>query len=233
MNILLIDNLRGIAFILMLIHHIVYFYDTSYNTNYLSKYTYIKYIGSTARILFIFLAGYSLELAYKKYSKYNKFIYKKFKRIFEIILYALLITIVTYYYYPDKFIRFGILHFISLASLLLTPIIPFKKLFVILFIISILLYKNIQNLPLSHPFINTILGTRNYWNTMDYFPLLYWLPLMMSGVLISSLNLNLEKKIKTNIFNKKNILTWLGNNCLKLYLYHIIILIILFKIMKI
>uniref|UniRef100_A0A6C0H6Z3 Heparan-alpha-glucosaminide N-acetyltransferase catalytic domain-containing protein n=1 Tax=viral metagenome TaxID=1070528 RepID=A0A6C0H6Z3_9ZZZZ len=233
MNIIFIDNLRGIAFILMLIHHIIYFYDNSYNTDYLSKYTYVNYIGQIARILFIFLAGYSLELAYKKYSKYNKFIYKKIQRIFEIILYALLITIVTYYYYPDKFIRFGILHFISIASLLLTPLIPFKKLFLLLFVIIIFLYKNIYKLPLFHPFINTILGTRNYWNSMDYFPLLFWLPLMMLGVLISSLNLNLEKHIKSNILNKKNILTWLGTNSLKLYLYHIVILIILYKIIKI
>ena len=65
---------------------------------------------------------------------------------------------------------------------------------------------------------------------MDYFPLLFWLPLMMLGVLISSLNLNLEKHIKSNILNKKNILTWLGTNSLKLYLYHIVILIIIYKI---
>ena len=53
-----IDNLRGIAFIFMIIQHIVYFYDVSnnYKTSY-AKTNLIETSGTISRTLFILLAG--------------------------------------------------------------------------------------------------------------------------------------------------------------------------------
>ena len=61
MRINTIDNLRGIAFILMVFQHIFYFYDVS--MNYTTSYSSINFIdvsGLISRTLFILLAGYMI-----------------------------------------------------------------------------------------------------------------------------------------------------------------------------
>jgi uncharacterized membrane protein len=59
-----IDNLRGIAFLLMIIHHIFYFKDvsTNYSTSYANN-IFVKSSGIVARTLFIFLVGLSLSIS--------------------------------------------------------------------------------------------------------------------------------------------------------------------------
>ena len=106
-----IDNLRGIAFIFMVIQHIPYFYDVvhNYETNY-SKNIFINYSGKIARYTFIILAGVSLGLFKKKNNK------NRIKRSLIILFHALLISIVTYILYPNYWVRFGILHFIATSA---------------------------------------------------------------------------------------------------------------------
>ena len=67
MRYLFIDNLRGIAFILMIIHHVFYFKDVSneYSTSYADN-IFVKSSGTIARTLFIFLVGLSLSISGKK-----------------------------------------------------------------------------------------------------------------------------------------------------------------------
>jgi uncharacterized membrane protein len=109
-RIILIDNIRGVAFILMVIQHIFYFYDVSndYKTE-LSLNSLISGSGSIARTLFILLAGYSLKLSNDK-SK------SRVSKSLEIGIHALIITLVTYLLYPNYFVIFGVLHFIALST---------------------------------------------------------------------------------------------------------------------
>jgi uncharacterized membrane protein len=223
-RIIAIDNMRGIAFILMIIQHLFYFYDVSnYYETQLSKNIIIKYSGLIARSLFIFLAGSSLVLNYKKNKK--KFIKNKLKRSFEILIHASLISYITYYYYPDFFVRFGILHFIGIASLLCSFIIPYPKLY-LFFIFSFLFIKP----PKINNFFNTITGASVEFNMMDWFPLFKWLPLMITGMYFTE-NIDIEKLklLDLKILNSNNLLTYLGKNSLNLYTIHVIFLIIFFK----
>ena len=66
-RLLYLDNLRGIAFIFMIIHHMFYFYDVSnnYSTSYASN-IFVNKSGFIARSLFIFLAGISLSFVGNK-----------------------------------------------------------------------------------------------------------------------------------------------------------------------
>jgi len=60
-RIYLLDNLRGIAFLFMVLQHIFYFYDIS--NNYQTKTAsnkLVEYSGIIARTLFVLLAGYSV-----------------------------------------------------------------------------------------------------------------------------------------------------------------------------
>ena len=224
-RIIAIDNMRGIAFILMLIQHLFYFYDVSnYYETQLSKNIIIKYCGIIARSLFIFLAGCSLVLNYKKNKK--KFIKNKVNRSFEILIHAGLISYITFLYYPDFFIRFGILHFIGIASLLCSFIIPYPKLY-LFFIMGFLFIQP----PKINTFFNTITGASVEFNMMDWFPLFKWLPLMITGMYFTE-NIDIEKLklLDLKILNSNNLLTYLGKNSLNLYTIHVIFLIIFFKI---
>jgi uncharacterized membrane protein len=231
MRYLFIDNLRGIDFIFMVIHHIFYFKDVSneYMTSYADN-IFVSTSGTIARTLFIFLVGLSLSL--DKNNKKDK-IKKRLNRSLEIFINALLITFITYMYFPSYFIRFGVLHFISLASLLGSYFVDKKK----LTFISILFFLLIKPISLNNPIIDTITGGKTYYNMMDYFPLFPWFGLVLMGIFFGQTN-DLSKienklsKINKKIFNENNILTKIGKNCLKLYTMHIVLLIIIYNLKK-
>ncbi len=208
----LIDNLRGIAFIFMIIQHVIYFYDVStyYETDY-AKNVLIEYSGIIARTLFIFLAGCSLVLNYKK-NKEN-FIKNKFKRNIEILFHALIITITTYILFPEFYIRFGILHFIGIASLLCSFVVPYPNTYLI-FMLAFLLIQP----PKINNFVDTITGASMQYNMMDWFPLCKWLPILFLGMYFIE-NTDIDKiKVPEN-----KLLSYLSKNSLNLYTSHIIL----------
>jgi len=208
-----IDNLRGLAFIGMVIHHIYYFYDVSHHTKFLSNN--IEIIGSFARNIFILLAGLSLYLS----TKNNNFIKKRLYRSIKILIHAFIISIVTYYMFPNEWIRFGILHFIAVATLILVFIAPNP----ILLIIALILFS--IGIPKINNSIDVITGGSTPYNALDWFPLNKYIPLMISGVLIGHL---FGDKLNFDIGSNK-ILETISNNSLELYTSHVIFLIGLYK----
>lgn len=217
MRINTIDNLRGIAFILMVFQHIFYFYDVS--MNYTTSYSLINFIdvsGLISRILFILLAGYMI--GYKETS-----IEKRAKRSGEILLHALLLTVITYFLYPDYFIRFGILHFLAVGTLLISFVAPYK-IVTILILILVLFIK----IPIIHPYIDLIIGSGALTNSMDYFPLQTWLPVLLIGLILGQ-NLDVNK---LDLLDFNNIITDIGKNSLNLYTTHVIILLVFYKLLN-
>ncbi len=220
---LIYDNLRGISFLLMVIQHCFYFYDVSnnYNTNYASN-IFVSLCGLISRVSFIFLAGVSLVLSFKNNKK--KFYQKRIKKSLEILLHAFLLTIVTYYYYPQYYIRFGILHFISISTLLLSIFVPYPKIYIIL-----LLFNIFYNPPVFNNFIDIIIGTKSNYSMLDWFNLKTWMPIMIVGMIYgNTVNFNIPIKF----LNEKNILTLIGNNTLNLYTSHVIFLIVFYSFIK-
>ena len=220
---IILDNLRGIAFILMIIHHIFYFYDVKnkYRTFY-SNNIIIKIIGFISRNLFIFLVGYSLVYSYE--NNKNNFLNNRIKKSLEILAHAFFISLITYYYYPDYYIRFGVLHFIGLITLLLAFITPYYNLYYIIFFIFIVLQY--IELPYFNNFIDILLGNNNY-TSMDYFSIIKWTPVVLLGMIVKSQQYNINLPI--NILNDNNLLSWFGQNSLNLYTLHIVIIILFYN----
>jgi uncharacterized membrane protein len=218
-RVLVLDNLRGIAFIFMVFQHIFYFYDVSthYKTSY-SENDIVNISGLIARTIFILLAGYSVYMTYKKDNKLH--LNKRLKRSFEILVHGMILTGLTYILYPDNFIRFGILHFLALGTLIISVIAPYKIGAIIALILSISVqYPNIN------PFIDTITGTQAPASMMDWFPLNKWMPVLLSGLIIGQ---NIDLNIDILKFN--NIITDIGKNSLNLYTSHVITLLIFYKL---
>ena len=218
----ILDNLRGIAFILMFISHIFYFYDvsTDYTTN-TSNTAITAPIGTIARTLFILLAGYSIYMGYKKNK--DKYLINRIKRSSNILFHAVLVSYISYVLYPYNFVRFGILHFIAIGTLLLSFIAPFKLLTIILLLLSYYI-----KYPITNTFIDTMTGSYTNYNMLDYFSLQQWLPIMLIGLIFGQ-NFNINK-LSLEFLNHNSILTTIGRNCLNLYTLHFIIFMLLSKI---
>jgi len=217
MRINTIDNLRGIAFILMVFQHIFYFYDVS--MNYTTSYSSIDFIalsGTISRTLFILLAGYMI--GYRETS-----IEKRAKRSGEILVHALLLTLVTYFLYPDYFIRFGILHFLAVGTLLISFLAPYNILTIVCLIIMLFI-----QIPKINPFIDLMTGSAISPTAMDYFPLNVWLPVLLVGLILGQ-NLDFTK---LDILDFNNIITDIGKNSLNLYTTHVIILLVFYKLLN-
>lgn len=225
-RLLFIDNIRGIAFIFMVIQHLFYFYDVSkyYETNYASN-PLISMSGTIARTIFIILSGYSLGLSYKSKKKKNRF-----KTPILVLTHAMLITCVTWFLYPEFYIRFGVLHYIGLSTLLLSFLAPYKNLYLISFIGSLILYILSDNLPKIKNILDLILGTGgNMYNMMDYFPLLKWLPYSIFGLYLFKINEPITEILNLKMLSNETILTNIGKNSLNYYTLHIIILLFFYK----
>lgn len=224
-----IDEVRGIAFILMVVHHLCYFKDVSnhYQTNY-SGNKVIDRIGYISRVTFILLVGVSLYQGYiktKEKESFKRFLEKRSKRSLIILIHAMILTVITYILYPQYYIRFGVLHFIALGSLVGALFVPrpnlagISALVLSLFWNSKLAKVDLGQLP------NLILGTNVQYNMMDYFPLLKWLPLVLLGIFLGSVIENPDK----SLLEKIPILEKIGKNSLNLYTAHLVILLLVWK----
>jgi uncharacterized membrane protein len=219
----IIDNLRGIAFLFMVFQHLFYFYDVSndYQTSYASI-DIIHYSGLFARTLFILLSGYSIYMNYEKDKKIH--FMKRVKRSLEILMHGFIITLVTYILYPKYFIRFGILHFLALGTLLVSLLAPYKFLsIIVLFILMNVTYPKIN----SH--VDLITGSNSQYYMMDWFPLNKWLPLLLLGLIIGQ---NISAKILIPNLEFDNFVTDIGKNSLNLYTLHLIIIVIFYKLIN-
>lgn len=223
----IIDNLRGIAFLFMVFQHIFYFYDVSnnYQTSFASM-DIVNYSGLFARVLFILLSGYSVYMNYEKDKDKDKNlnVVKRAKRSFEILMHGFVITLVTYILYPQYFVKFGILHFLAVGTLLVSFLAPYKLLSVIvLFVIMNITY------PKINPYVDVVTGAGANSFMMDWFPLNKWLPLLLSGLVLGQ---TIPTTSLPQILDFDNFITDIGKNSLNFYTIHLVVLLVFYKVLN-
>jgi uncharacterized membrane protein len=168
-----IDLLRALAIVLMVIFHLVYDLAefVGLNINYMSGFWFWE--GKISALLFIFLAGISSGLCRNTV-----------KRGLKVFLFGMVITIATYIFDKEQYVRFGILHFLG-VSMMLFPILNRVKNWglAILAIISGLI---------AIPIDNTTLGTSLFlpfgfmykgFVSMDYYPIFPYIGVFILGVI--------------------------------------------------
>jgi uncharacterized membrane protein len=233
MRIPYIDEIRGVAFALMILHHINYFKDvsTSYKTSFASH-PIIDKIGTLSRTIFIILVGVGLYESFinKKEEEWSYEI-KRFERSMVIIAHAIVISLTTYYFYPEYTIRFGVLHFIGVASLLCVPIVQFP-IFVAILGIALYLFGDYIKFKTGFELIDLPLGLDFKYSMADYFPLIKWLPQVFFGIFLGYLLHNQDKYLFPSIFDF-NIFEFIGKNALNLYTFHVVGLILYYEFTKV
>ena len=102
-----IDFIRGIAIVLMILFHLIVDLKDfhNYELNYLQGFWYIE--GKLSAILFILLCGVSSTLGSSRSILHGS----------KVLLWATLLTTVTFFYNESFYIRFGILHFLGISLL--------------------------------------------------------------------------------------------------------------------
>ena len=207
-----IDVLRSFAIVLMVVFHFIYdlrfFGYVEWNIPDGVGWRTFRHI---ILIAFLICLGASLHLSYQ-----NGIDWKKFsKRLTQVLVSALAISLVSLVIVPNNYIYFGVLHFIAVASVLCIMFAnkPRASLSIGLFIIAT---YNIGAVSEKWPFTYILDHLPVYSN--DYVGLFPWLGVVFVGIWSASLSfvkndplLNLKKH------------TWIvfpGKHSLVIYLVH-------------
>jgi uncharacterized membrane protein len=201
-----IDVLRGFTIILMIFFHF------SFDLNLLGfikvdiiHHPFWHFLPRLIVFLFFLAVGMSLALVHQDQIKWTSFL----KRFIKLVFLAGLISLVTYFMFPENWIYFGTLHSIAIVSFLSLPFLKFPKtsLFValMLFLPSMIWDKNLPWFEMVHP-------------SFDYISPFPWVGACLLGIYAVSKNIH---KFYCNQ-NSKIIksLNFLGRHSLLIYLIH-------------
>ncbi|MDQ0320055.1 putative membrane protein [Pararhizobium capsulatum DSM 1112] len=217
-----IDVLRGIALIAMAIYH--FSWDLEY-FHYLEPGT----VGSGgwklfARLIagsFLFLAGFSLVLGNYPEFKARGFLI----RLGKIVAAALVITVATWFAFPDAFIFFGILHSIAAASvigLLFLRLPPVLTLAVAAAAFAAPFY--LRSPVFDMPALWWVGLSETLPRSNDYVPLLPWLAPFLAGLALARIALSTGLTERMASINTRGRLarglSFGGRHSLAVYLIH-------------
>ncbi len=230
----LIDAVRGSAIIMMIVFHFSFdlalfeyadfdFYHSPYWLNF----------RTLIVLIFTFVMGMSLYLANKSGIIWHTYL----KRVSVLLAAALLVTISTWFASGDRFIYFGILHFIVVASLIA---IPFLRLYWSNLVIGVILIiiANFYSNPVFHNIYLQWIGFMEYKPaTDDYAPFLPWFGVVLIGLFFARWAIT-EKEIGIILSwqVRSSFSRWLvfaGIHSLLIYLLHQPLFFALFNLLQI
>mgnify|MGYP001219479932 CR=1 FL=1 len=228
-----IDVLKGVAVICMIIFHFFYFpnqygfKEIEYNT------ITLKIIAKVAQIIFITCVGINLVFAKKKTNDASYHL----KRIGKIACYAILMSLFTYYVFQERYVKFGILHFVAFSSLLLFTFVDnvetmkvITTILALLFVLNKIKPELFRIIPSPLAFISGFYNDR--YSAVDHFPILPWGFLICLGVFIGHYLLNNEINTPNYITNNpvSEVLKNIGKRSLEIYAVHWAILYVIYCI---
>lgn len=222
-----IDFLRGIAIIMMIIYHIlfdIYFFGVvKINLHSMPFRLFLYPIGTT----FLLLVGVSLIISYSrvKNTLSEKEIWLKFiKRGILIFGLGLILTVVTFFYLGSGFIIFGVLHCIGLCIILSIPFLKYRFVNLLLGIILVFIGIVLRTMTFDFSYLLWVGFVPRGFYTIDYFPLLPWLGVVLIGIFIGN-TLYIGHKRSFHIpdlssFKLSKFFCFLGRNSLAIYFLH-------------
>ncbi len=202
-----LDSLKALALVMMLISNFVS--DLSFfKIMEVSKGDPWWYLARTTASLFVCISGVSYYLANRQNTNFRVVL----TRTQRLLFWALAITVITYFFQPEAYIRFGVLHLLALASIVAFPLVKSP-------IFGFLVGFSLFFLPLSSEPLSVWFGLRKTgFFAVDYFPLNPWLGLFFISM-ASARYIYPEGKSLTSIIWPEKWL-WLGRNTLLIYVFH-------------
>jgi len=210
-----LDFIRGVAIVLMVIFHISF--DLN-NFHFISIDIYNQhskdwfYFRMLILSLFMLSVGISLSLTHEKGIDLKKAL----KRFYMLALASSAISIASYVTFPHTWIYFGVIHFVTVASLIL---LPFTKVPKVAFILGsgIVVLFNMGLIDMHWFFQQSASFLHLPHHTEDLVPFTPWLGVVLIGIFLGAKKLFLfplkENRFTTNI-------SFLGKHSLAIYLLH-------------
>lgn len=172
---------RGFAILLMFVYHFSFDLDY-YGFIQQDFYQGAFWINFRTIIVTLFLTIMGISLYLAAYKGLNK---KRFRqRLSLLIVYSLLVSISSWIMYPKAMIFFGILHFITIASVLGLLFIRAGKINFLLGLILILIPHIIRHSFFDQPYLQWLGLMTELPITVDYVPLLPWFGVVLIGVFL-------------------------------------------------
>lgn len=214
----IIDAARGVAIVAMVIYHF------GWNLSFLElipvdlrDFPLWIWFGHAIAASFLALVGVGLVLAHGQGFGRERFL----RRLAFVAGAAALVTAGTYLVFPDRFIFFGILHHIALASVLALPFLRLPWFAVA--IAATLVFA----LPIafkaeafSSPWLIWLgLGTR-LPSTNDFVPVFPWFACVLMGIAMAKLWRPVASEAPDAPQRPMRALIWMGRNSLPIYLIH-------------
>ena len=202
-----LDSLKATALVMMLISNFVT--DLNYfGIMVVEKGDFWWWLARSTATLFVGVSGFSYFLAHR-----NEYIFDKtFKRTQRLIFWAFIITVMTFIFEPDAYVRFGVLHLLAFASLIAFPLVRRPVLVFIfgLFFLFVPLFSNetLVWIGMSETGLSAV----------DYFPLNPWLGIFLICIGLSSQIYSEGKSLIKIQWPEKWLL--LGKNTLIIYVFH-------------
>ena len=212
-----IDFLRGLAVLLMVTFHFIVDLRDFYGfpLDYRDGFCFI--LGKSSACLFILCAGIS-----------TRFSRSPLRHGLKVLTWGMVLSIVTYFYDPAIYIRFGILHLLGVSLLLSAFFSRFTSLQLTFIALSLLLLGNFWEGAawLRQPWLIPLGYPPASFATLDYYPLLPWLGLFVLGMILGR---QLYPRPLSRLPNDlpHTPLNWCGRNALAIYLLHQPILLLL------
>ena len=180
----ILDVSRGFAILLMFIYHFIF--DLDYYGFIQQNFTQDE-IWINFRIIivtfFLLIMGISLFL-----SSYRGLSKKRFqRRLFLLIFYSSLVSISSWIIYPSSMIFFGILHFITVASVLGLLFIHLGKINLAIGLSLIVISQNVSHSFFDQPYIQWLGLMTRLPVTVDYVPILPWFGVVLIGIYLGQL----------------------------------------------
>ena len=223
-----IDAARGVALIAMAIYH--FCWDLEF-FGYIASGTagtgLWKLFARSIASSFLFLVGVGLVLGHSPSIRWASF----FKRCARIAGAALIITVATYFAFPDAFIFFGILHGIAAMSLIGLAFLRLPAPVTLMAAIGVFLAPlYLRSAVFDHPALWWLGLSTLPIRSNDYVPVFPWLAALLTGIAAGRLALNSgvlnamaarEARAATGPGAQlRQRLAWLGRHSLAFYLLH-------------
>lgn len=234
-----IDAWRGLAIVSMVIFHLFYGLDFFDIRSYDLFDGAWAVFGNFIRWSFLLLVGIGMQLSYQRHLYKGKtkhdFLFNNLKRGLVVVLCGGLISLFTYIYIPQSFVRIGILHLIGTSIIVLAGLVNWPKIAAAFGVGIIFLEPLVTSLHSSNRFLSVFGIYDKTFSSLDYFPLFPWMAYPALGIFLGSLlfaNYKRRYPSPERFFNNilGRFLAACGKKSLMIYMVHIPILLLLISL---
>lgn len=216
-----IDVARGLAIAGVVLFHIVWDLEFTGIISGVAGHPVWLAFGRSLAGTFMFLVGVSLVLAHNETIHVGAFV----RRVLTITAYALAISLVTWFVFPESFIYFGILHAIAVATLLGVPFLRASASVCLSAAAFVLILPFFMDAPAFNTRWLAWIGfAERPPPSVDFVPIFPWVGITLLGMVAAKLfpfrKVGISATTSGPRSRSARVLVWMGSRSLPIYLLH-------------